>query len=63
MRSWKTTVFGIITAAAGFVLFSPGYFPPWALDLAKYIMAGGLMGIGFSAKDSNVSGPPPPKPL
>jgi hypothetical protein len=38
------------------VLFSPQYFPPWAIDAAKYIMAGGLLALGLSAKDSNVTG-------
>lgn len=56
MRSWKTTLFGIVSALAGFVLFSPSYFPPWAIDAAKYIMAGGLLGLGLSGKDHNVSG-------
>ena len=56
MKNWKTTIFGIVSAVAGFVLFSPDYFPPWAIDAAKYIMAGGLMALGLSGKDYNVSG-------
>ena len=56
MKNWKTTMFGIISALAGFVLFSPQYFPPWAIDAAKYIMAGGLLGLGLAGKEFNVSG-------
>ena len=56
MKNWKTTMFGIVSALAGFVLFSPQYFPPWSIDAAKYIMAGGLLGLGLAGKDYNVSG-------
>jgi hypothetical protein len=56
MPNWKTSIFALISAVAGFVLFSPQYFPPWAIDAAKYIMVGGLAAFGFSAKDYNVSG-------
>jgi hypothetical protein len=53
MTNWKTTVTAIVTAVAGFVLFSPQYFPPWAIDVAKYVMLGGLAAFGLTAKDSN----------
>ena len=55
LRNWKTSLSGLIAAMAGFVLFSPQLFArwPWACDLAKYIMAGGLASIGFAAKDSS----------
>lgn len=56
MKNWKTTLFGIVSALAGFVLFSPQYFPPWGIDAAKYIMAGGLLGLGLAGKDFNVTG-------
>jgi hypothetical protein len=56
VKNWKTTLFGIVSALAGFVLFSPQYFPPWSIDAAKYIMAGGLLGLGLAGKDYNVSG-------
>ncbi len=51
MTNWKTTFSAILSALAGFVLFSPQLFPPWALDVAKYIMLGGLVAFGVSAKD------------
>jgi hypothetical protein len=53
MKNWKTTACAVAGALAGFVLFSPAYFPPWAVDIAKYVMVGGLAGLGISAKDYN----------
>ena len=55
MNNWKTTITALISALAGFVLFSPQYFPPYAIDVAKYIMVGGLMTFGLVAGDYNVS--------
>lgn len=54
MKNWKTTTAGLVTAFAGFVLFSPDLFSRWSWvgDVAKYIMAGGLAGIGLFSKDS-----------
>lgn len=54
--SWKTTAAGIVSALAAFVAFSPAYFPPWAQDMAKFILAGGLAAFGIVSKDFNVSG-------
>ncbi len=56
--SWKTTLLGLISAAAGFVAFSPALFAkwPWVNEVAKYIMVGGMAGIGIAAKDSAVTG-------
>ena len=58
--SWKTTALGLISAAAGFVAFSPNLpllvAHPWIGELSKYIMAGGMAGIGLAAKDSAVTG-------
>ena len=56
MKNWKTTLFGLVAAAAGFVLFSPDLFArwPWIVAVAKYVTVGGLAGIGISAKDSTV---------
>ena len=53
--SWRTTVFGLITALAGWVVFSPEIFQqwPWVVSLAKYIMLGGIASTGLAAKDSN----------
>ena len=56
--SWKTTLMGIVSLAAGFVAFSPALFAkwPWVTELAKYLMVGSG-GIGLiAAKDSNVTG-------
>jgi hypothetical protein len=58
MENWKTTASALVTAIFGFILFSPEYFEqvPWLVSIAKYFAAGGLIGLGFSAKDSNVTG-------
>jgi len=56
MRSWKTTLIGLATALFGFILFSPQYFPPWMIDVAKYATVGGLASLGYMAKDYNVTG-------
>ena len=44
----------MFTAVAGFVLFSPALFARWQWvgEVAKYVMAGGIAGMGFAAKDS-----------
>jgi cytochrome b subunit of formate dehydrogenase len=56
--NWKTTVSGLITAAAGFVIFFPEYFARWPLVLAtaKYITVGGLAALGILGKDRDVTG-------
>lgn len=54
MRSWKTTISGLVTCAAGFIAFTPSHFPPIVVDLAKYIMVGGAAAIGLFGKDSTV---------
>jgi hypothetical protein len=58
MGSWKTSLTGFISAAAGFVAFSPQLFQkyPMVMELAKYIMIGGMASIGILAKDSQVTG-------
>ncbi len=55
MKNWKTSLSGIVTVAAGFVLFSPETFAhyPVVVQLAKYIGAGGLLALGFSGKDAS----------
>lgn len=54
MRNWKTTTFGLIAAGAGFVTLSPDLFHQWPLviAIAKYVIAGGLAGLGLASKDS-----------
>jgi len=56
--SWKTTAFGLISAAAGFIILHPQYFVAHAyiVDIANYVLMGGLAGLGLSGKDSNVTG-------
>lgn len=52
MKNWKTTAFGIVAAFFGFVLFKPQHFPLVLVDVAAYVMAGGIAGLGISSKDS-----------
>ena len=54
MRNWKTSLFGIITSIAGFIVASPSLFTrwPWVVPLASYVMVGGFAAIGLAAKDS-----------
>jgi hypothetical protein len=53
--SWHTTVAGIVTAAFGFVLFSPDLFEhwPWLIALAKYVTVGGLATMGIAGRDAD----------
>ena len=64
MTNWKTTVFALVTAFFGFVLFQPAYFPPILRDIAAYIFAGGLAAFGISAADipTRPKFPPPQDP-
>jgi hypothetical protein len=62
--SWKTTVSGIIAAAAAFVLAYPSAFAKWPLvgQIAAFVMAGGLLSLGVSGKDASVTGGTKPNP-
>ncbi len=66
MRSWKTTLSGLVSCGAGLVLAlstSGVLVPRWAVVTAGFIMAGGFATLGVFGKDSNVTGPgsPPSK--
>jgi hypothetical protein len=56
--SWKTTVLGLISAAATFIVANPDMFSkwPWLRTVAVFVMTGGLAGLGLTAKDSSVTG-------
>jgi hypothetical protein len=56
--SWKTTVFGLTSAVAMFVLANPGLFQkwPWMVTVAGFVATGGLAALGIVGKDSNVTG-------
>lgn len=54
MTSWKTTTAAIVGCTAGFITFTPQYFHPMVVDLAKYIMIGGFATIGILGKDADV---------
>ena len=53
MKNLKTTISGLVAAAAGFVTFSPDLFAkwPWIIAVSKYVMIGGLASMGLAAKD------------
>lgn len=53
LQNWRTTIAGLISALAGFVLFSPELFVHWEVELAKYLMAGGIGALGLLSKDSS----------
>ena len=55
-KNWKTTLSGLITAGAAFVAFEPSLFPVLVVTVSKFILMGGLVGLGISAKDFNVTG-------
>jgi hypothetical protein len=56
----KTTISGILTAAASFVLFASQLnlmmFPKWAIAVAMFAQVGGLASMGITAKDYNATG-------
>lgn len=60
--NWKTTLTGVLSAAASFVLFAQSLhyatFPPIVNALAAFALVGGLAGLGITAKDA----PKPPQP-
>ena len=55
MKNWKTTASGIVSSAAGLVIaLSQGGVqePKWVLVTAAFVLAGGLAGMGITAKDA-----------
>ncbi len=49
MRDWKTTACGIAGALAAFVVGAPEHFSPLVQDVARFVLAGGLLGLGITA--------------
>jgi hypothetical protein len=59
MRSWKTTLSGLISSLAGLVLAMGAagvVLPKWVTVTAGFVMAGGFGAMGIFGKDSNVTG-------
>jgi hypothetical protein len=52
MKSWKTTVFGLMSAL-GSAALTVGGLPAWAATLAKLSIALGLAGLGFFSRDND----------
>lgn len=53
MKDLRTSLPAILSAAAAFVLFSPELFPYWAVQFAKFAMAGGLAALGVNAASTH----------
>lgn len=57
---YKTTITGILSAGASFVMFSQQLnmiqYPKWALAIAMFAAVGGLAAFGVVAKDYNATG-------
>lgn len=58
--NYKTTITGVISAIASFVMFSQQLhmieYPQWALAIAMFASVGGLAAFGILAKDYNATG-------
>lgn len=56
MKSWKTTLFGLVMGVAG--LFASGQVPssPQAQKIAGLVVAVAGAGLGATAKDHDVTG-------
>ena len=54
--SWQPTAAAIATSFFGFVTLHPEYFQSWVNDIAAYFAMGGLVLLGLSAKQHNVTG-------
>lgn len=58
-RNWKTTMSGFVTAAASFVAFAPHHFggeDAAIVNLAQFVVAGGLLSLGLTGKDFDKTG-------
>lgn len=55
MKSWKTTLAGILGAVATYLATSPD-LAPWLHSLGQFLAPVSVALIGFFAKDSNVTG-------
>ena len=59
MRSWKSTISGLVSAGASLVIFmgTQGVvMPHWVSSVASFVLVGGLASMGIVGKDYNVSG-------
>ena len=59
MRSWKTTLSGLVSSGATLILALSNagvVLPKWVVATAAFVVVGGLASLGIFGKDSNVSG-------
>ena len=57
--NWKTTVSGLVAAAASLVLFMSTQgvaLPHWLVVVSGFVVAGGLASLGITGKDADVTG-------
>ena len=54
MKSWRTTLAGMISAA---VTVFAGYFGTGTIDIKTAGIAAGMAALGYLAKDAGVTGP------
>jgi hypothetical protein len=58
LKNWKTTTIGVILCISGFISFSPETFggdKAVIVELSKYVLAGGLAGLGIVSKDASAT--------
>lgn len=62
--NWKTTLPAVLAAAATLVVTTPGHFGAneMVVNVAGFIMAGGLAAFGVAAKAHDKSGTPDSQP-
>jgi hypothetical protein len=53
MNNWKTTTFAILASIATLIIQVPNHFglPSWVMEVANWVQAGGLAGLGIFAAD------------
>lgn len=59
LTSWKMTISGLVTGAAGLILAMSQagvQEPKWLTITAAFVLAGGFAALGINGKDSNVTG-------
>ena len=60
MKNWMPTVSAVVSAVASYIPFAESggfaHFPPWVNGIAMFVQMGGLISLGITAKQYNVTG-------